>query len=95
MKEYAVYMVTNKYHSVLYIGMTSDIERRTYEHREHLIQGFSGKYNCTKLVYVEFCSDVYDALNREKQLKRWIRAKKDALINKFNPEWRDLIYDCF
>jgi len=95
MKEYCVYMITNKYHNVLYVGMTSNIERRTFEHREHLMQGFSDKYNCTKLVYVEFYIDVHDALNREKQLKGWRRSKKDNLGNQLNPDWKDLIYENF
>jgi len=88
-------MVTNIHNTVLYIGMTNQVERRSFEHSNHLIAGFTDKYNCTKLIYVEFYNDVRDAIAREKQLKGWRRSKKDALVNKLNPEWKDLIYDCF
>ena len=74
----------------MYIGVTNDITRRVYEHRNHLIEGFTSKYNVTKLVYVETAKDVRDAIQREKQLKKWNRMKKDNLIQQLNLEWKDL-----
>lgn len=89
-KMYYVYILTNKTNKVLYVGMTNDIIRRVYEHRNHLIDGFTAKYNVEKLVYVETADDVRDAIQREKQIKGWIRAKKDALVASANPNWEDL-----
>lgn len=87
---YYVYILTNKSNSVMYIGVTNDIARRIYEHRNHMVAGFTDKYHVTKLVYVETASDVRDAIQREKQLKGWTRAKKNALVESANPSWRDL-----
>ncbi|MBQ8766729.1 MAG: GIY-YIG nuclease family protein [Clostridia bacterium] len=87
---YYVYILTNKTNSVMYIGVTNDVARRVYEHRNHLIEGFTSKYNVTKLVYVETSKDVRDAIQREKQLKGWLRAKKNALVESVNPQWKDL-----
>ncbi len=87
---YYVYILTNKTNRVMYIGVTNDIARRVYEHRNHLVEGFTSKYNVTKLVYVETANDVRDAIQREKQLKGWIRAKKNALVESGNPQWKDL-----
>lgn len=87
---YYVYILTNKSNSVMYIGVTNDIARRIYEHRNHMVAGFTDKYHVTKLVYVETVSDVRDAIQREKQLKGWTRAKKNALVESANPNWRDL-----
>ena len=87
---YYVYILTNKTNKVMYIGVTNDITRRVYEHRNHLVEGFTSKYNVTKLVYVETAKDVRDAIQREKQLKGWIRAKKNALVESVNPQWKDL-----
>jgi putative endonuclease len=84
--------VTNKYNTVLYTGVTSDLIRRTYEHKNHLTKGFTEKYNVTKLVYFEQCEDVLGAITREKQIKAGPRKKKIDLINKINPNWNDL-YD--
>ena len=78
---------------VLYIGVTSDLLRRVYEHKNGLIDSFSKKYKCHKLVYYEVASYVHDALNREKQLKRWNRRKKEFLIGTINPNFRDLAID--
>ena len=87
---YYVYILTNKSNSVMYIGVTNDIARRIYEHRNHMVAGFTDKYHVTKLVYAETASDVRDAIQREKQLKGWTRAKKNALVESANPSWRDL-----
>jgi putative endonuclease len=89
---YYVYIVTNKYNTVLYTGVTSDLIRRTYEHKNHLTKGFTEKYNVTKLVYFEQCEDVLGAIAREKQIKAGSRKKKADLINRINPYWDDL-YD--
>ena len=90
---YYVYILSNWNDSVLYIGVTGDLQRRLYAHKNHLVKGFSNKYNTHKLVYYEYTGDVRVALDREKQLKGWTRAKKNALINKMNPAWRDLSDD--
>ena len=74
----------------LYIGVTNDLHRRAYEHKNQLLDGFTKKYNLTWLVYYEITSDVNAAISREKQLKGWLRSKKVALIESFNPEWDDL-----
>ena len=90
---YYVYILSNWDDSVLYIGVTGNLERRLYEHRNHLVDGFSSKYNTNKLVYFEDTCDVYAAISREKQLKGWTRKKKNALIAKHNPLWKDLSAD--
>lgn len=87
---YYVYILTNMLQSVLYIGVTNDIARRLHEHKTHAIPGFTDRYNVTKLVYVEEYAQVEDAIRREKQLKRWNRAKKEALINAENPAWEEI-----
>lgn len=90
MKEYYVYILSNWTGDVLYTGVTNNLERRVWEHKNHRMPGFSDKYNIEKLVYFEQCPDVKDAIAREKQLKNWRRDKKLVLINKMNPEWNDL-----
>lgn len=75
---------------VLYIGVTNDLNRRVFEHKYGIIDGFSKKYKTHKLVYCENCTDIESVIQREKQLKGWRRSKKEVLINKINPEWRDL-----
>ena len=87
---YFVYILSNWNDSVIYIGVTGNLPRRLYEHRNHLVDGFSSKYNTDKLVYFEQTNDVYSAIAREKQLKGWTRKKKNDLIMKVNPEWEDL-----
>ena len=87
---YFVYILSNWDDSVLYIGVTSNLSRRLYEHRHGLADGFTKQYNVHKLVYYEHTNDVYSAISREKQLKKWVRAKKNALISKMNPQWIDL-----
>jgi len=88
-----VYMLSNWNDSVLYIGVTNDLERRLYEHRHGLVDGFTKKYNVHKLVYFEHTSDAYSAISREKQLKKWRREKKNALVASMNPQWKDLSED--
>ncbi len=90
---YYVYILSNWDDSVLYIGVTGNLPRRLHEHRNHLVDGFSSKYNTEKLVYFEETTDVYSAISREKQLKGWTRKKKNDLISKTNPEWKDLSAD--
>ena len=87
---YYVYIVTNKHNSVLYIGVTSNLEGRIFEHRERLIEGFTKRYQVTKLIFYEDYPDPRSAIAREKQLKGWRREKKIALIAKQNPRWNDL-----
>ena len=87
---YCVYILSNWDDSVLYIGVTSNLIRRLYEHRNHLVDGFTKQYNVNKLVYFEQTNEVYSAISREKQLKGWTRKKKNDLIAKMNPEWKDL-----
>jgi len=89
MKQYYVYIMTNSSRT-LYTGVTDDLVRRVYEHKEKLIKGFTQKYNITRLVYYEITSDVRAAIQREKQIKGWLRKKKTALIESVNPEWKDL-----
>lgn len=93
---YFVYILSNWDDTVLYIGVTGNLLRRLYEHRNGLVEGFTKKYNVHKLVYFEDTKDVYSAIAREKQLKKWTRAKKQALITKMNPQWVDLSaeWDC-
>ena len=84
---YYVYILTNKTKASLYIGVTNDLRRRLFEHRNALIEGFSKKYRTHNLVYFEEYSDVNDAIVREKQLKKWVREKKNKLIETKNPNW--------
>src|SRR5438874_8871833 len=85
-----IYIVTNRNHSVLYIGVTNRLARRIWEHREGNHPGFAADYRCTKLIYDEWYRDIRDAIARESQLKKWSRTKKVVLINRLNPSWRDL-----
>ena len=87
---YYVYILTNENNSVMYIGMTNDLHRRLNEHKSTQIDGFTKKYNVHKLVYFEEYSDVDYAIAREKQLKRWIRLKKNSLVETQNPNWDDM-----
>ncbi len=88
--QYYVYILTNWNDHVMYIGMTNDLIRRIYEHRNELADGFTKKYHVHKLVYYEVTGDVRSAIAREKQLKGWTRAKKNALVETINPGWEDL-----
>lgn len=83
-------MLTNWNNEVLYIGMTNNLERRIYEHKNKIIKGFTEKFNLTKLVYIETTNDINAAIEREKQLKKWRREKKDNLIESINPLWDEL-----
>lgn len=89
-KNYYVYIITNKNNTVLYTGVTNNLIRRVYEHREHLIKGFTEKYNVSKLAYYEMYNDVNQAIAREKQIKAGSRQKKLDLVNSFNKDWEDL-----
>ena len=89
MKHYYFYIMTNR-SQTLYKGVTNDLQRRMYEHKHHLVAGFTSKYQITRLVYFEETSNVYAAIEREKEIKGWLRAKKIALIESMNPDWRDL-----
>ncbi len=93
-KEYYVYIMTNKSRT-LYTGVTNDLMRRVYEHKNKIVQGFTSKYNIQYLVYYESTTSIYVALEREKQIKGWFRAKKIALINSVNPDWKDLSEEWF
>ncbi|MGD9650516.1 MAG: GIY-YIG nuclease family protein [Dongiaceae bacterium] len=85
-----IYIITNQKNGTLYIGMTNDLVRRTYEHQEGLVKGFSKKYGLNKLVYFEAIDSIDAAIKREKQLKKWERAWKIKLIESVNPHWQDL-----
>ena len=89
MKTLYVYIIASR-SGTLYVGVTSDIKRRVYEHKQHLIPGFTDKYNIDRLLYVEAIGDPASAINREKQIKKWRREKKVALIDSLNPGWDDL-----
>ena len=88
-KEYFVYIMTDKSRT-LYTGVTDNLMRRVYEHKNKLIPGFTSKYNIKILVYYETTPSVHAALEREKQIKGWLRAKKITLIESINPQWKDL-----
>ena len=90
--QYYLYIMTNKGNTVLYTGITNNLKRRVYEHKEKLIEGFTRKYNVDKLVYYEVFDDAYYAITREKQIKGGSRQKKVNLISRMNPDWKDL-YD--
>ncbi|MHB8904859.1 MAG: GIY-YIG nuclease family protein [Melioribacteraceae bacterium] len=89
-KKCYVYIMTNKNDSVLYTGVTSDLIRRVYEHKEKMIDGFTKRYNVNKLVYYEEYNEILNAIEREKQIKAGSRKKKLELVNKMNPGWKDL-----
>ena len=89
---YYVYILTNTHHNVLYTGVTNDLERRCYEHKQKKIKGFTQKYNIDKLIYFERFDSIDSAIAREKQIKGFSRAKKLALINKVNSDWKELLH---
>jgi putative endonuclease len=91
MKSYLVYIMSSQ-RRVLYIGVTSKLERRVFQHKAHFFGGFTAKYNVNNLVYFETYSNVYRAIGREKELKGWLRQKKVGLIESNNPTWKDLSY---
>ena len=87
---YYVYLITNWNNKVIYTGVTNNLTRRIYEHKNKLVDDFSKKYNIDKLVYFEQTTDIYAAISREKEIKKWRREKKNNLVNSANPEWKDL-----
>jgi len=88
--KYYVYLLTNWNNKVIYLGVTNNLERRLYEHKNKLVKGFTEKYNVNKLVYFEETQDVTAAIAREKEIKKWRREKKNQLVNRVNPNWKDL-----
>lgn len=92
MRSYYVYFMASD-SGTLYVGVTGDLQGRAGQHKQGEIEGFTKKYNCHKLVYYEEFEDIEQAILREKQIKRWRRSKKEALIKKMNPSWRDLAED--
>ena len=93
MKDYFIYIIINQRNTVLYVGMTNDIARRMYEHKNKITKGFASKYNIDKLVYIEQCYDPQSAIEREKEIKRLHRKNKIKLIELENPNWEDLSGD--
>ena len=89
-RQYYIYIMTNKGNTAVYTGVTSSLKRRVYEHKEKLVDGFTKKYNITKLVYYEVFEDIENAILREKKIKGGSRRKKIELVNSMNKEWRDL-----
>lgn len=90
MRNFFVYIITNKHQSTLYVGITNNLERRLWEHRNQTVKGFSSRYNLSFLLYYEVYPDPLSAIAREKQIKGWRREKKTNLIEKMNPRWMDL-----
>lgn len=90
---YYVYILTRERNSVFYVGVTNNLLRRVYEHKEGIISGFTKKYNVKMLVYYEYFNDIYAAINREKVIKKWRRKYKIAVIESMNPNWRDLYFE--
>ena len=91
--DFWIYIVTNRNHSVLYIGLTNNLSRRAWEHREGTGGNFPAAYRCNRPIYYEYYSNVHEAIDRESQLKKWSPAKKVELINRLNPSWLDLSAD--
>ncbi len=89
-KQYHIYIMTNKHNTVLYTGVTSNLMRRVFEHKEKLVEGFTKKYNLVKLIYYEVSEDIESAILREKQIKAGSRRKKIDMVNSINREWSDL-----
>ena len=92
-KQYCVYILASKKNGTLYTGVTNDLARRIYEHKNNLVKSFTGKYDVHKLVYYECTEDIEAAIVIEKRIKKWNRAWKVALIEKNNPGWKDLYFD--
>lgn len=90
-----IYIITNKLNTVLYTGVTSNLQKRIYEHKQKLVEGFSNRYSLDRLVYYEVFDDIQNAIEREKQIKKYKRAKKQSLVNEFNPDWNDLYETLF
>ena len=92
-KQGFVYILTNKNNTVIYTGVTSNLEQRVWQHKSRTIAGFTKKYNCDKLVWFQVAEEIESAIAREKQIKSWSRKKKEVIINELNPQWRDLSAD--
>ena len=92
---YYVYILVNKTNNVMYVGVTNDLQRRLYEHKNGLVEGFTKRYRIHKLVYYEGYSDVKEAIAREKQVKGFLRLRKNQLVEGTNPAWEDLSSDLF
>ena len=90
---YYVYMLTNAHNTVLYTGVTNDLERRCLEHKNKKVKGFTQKYNADRLIYFEVFDFIHDAIEREKQIKGYSRLKKNSLVDAFNKDWKDLYRD--
>jgi len=90
LRQYYVYILASKRNGTLYIGVTNDLVKRVYQHRQGIVEGFTKKYNVHKLMYFETTNDIHAALEREKRLKAWKRAWKIRLIQESNPDWKDL-----
>jgi putative endonuclease len=95
MRDYWVYMLTSHGNKVIYVGVTNDLQRRVYEHKHKLIDGFTARHNVHRLVYMESTPSIEAAIAREKQLKGWRRQKKNALVAAANPDWIDLAAEWF
>jgi len=94
-REYYVYIMTSPHNTAIYVGVTNDLLRRVIEHKQKVTKGFTEKYNISKLVYYEEYEYIQDALDREKQLKGWLRTRKDKLIESINPGWKDLTEELY
>ncbi|MBQ9118217.1 MAG: GIY-YIG nuclease family protein [Clostridia bacterium] len=92
---YYVYVLVNKTNKVMYVGVTNDLQRRLYEHKKELVEGFTKRYHIHKLVYYEEYSDVKEAIAREKQIKGFLRVRKNQLVETINPNWVDLSSELF
>jgi len=93
MKQYYIYILASKKNGTLYIGVTNNLLKRVHNDKNNAVAGFTQKYNVHNLVYFEEHNDIGKAINREKQMKKWKRQWKIELIEKSNPQWRDLFYD--
>ncbi len=93
MKDYYIYILANKKNGTLYLGVTNNLVKRVYEHKQNFVEGFTKRYNIHRLVYYEQTNDSYVAIQREKRMKKWKREWKIELIERFNPGWKDLYYD--
>ena len=89
-KQYAAYILTNRSNKVMYVGVTSNLERRLAQHKDKSVSGFTAKYRVDRLVYYELTNDVLSAIAREKEVKKWRREKKNRLVESINPQWLEL-----
>ena len=89
-KQYAAYILTNRSNKVMYVGVTSNLERRLAQHKDKSVSGFTAKYRVDRLIYYELTNDVLSAIAREKEVKKWRREKKNRLVESINPQWIEL-----